>query len=94
MNGHVGVRASPLNGAGSKTQLKCIYTNARSMGNKQKELETTVHQQNYGIVAVMETWCDDLHNWSATMDDYKLFKRDRQGRRVNGIALYVRILSV
>ncbi|TRZ08903.1 hypothetical protein HGM15179_018207, partial [Zosterops borbonicus] len=91
VNGHAGIRASPHKKvAGSKAQLKSIYTNARSMGNKQKELEATVHQQNYDIVAIMETWCDDLHNWSATMDDYKPFKRDRQGRRGNRVALYVR----
>ncbi|KAK4806851.1 hypothetical protein QYF61_012572 [Mycteria americana] len=36
-------------------QLKCLYTNARSMGNKQEELEATVHQENYDMVAIMET---------------------------------------
>jgi len=38
----------------------------------------------------METWWDDSHNWSAAVDGYELFKRDRQGRRGNGVALYVR----
>jgi len=35
-------------------QLKCIYTNARSMGNKQEELEAIVRQANYDLVAVTE----------------------------------------
>ncbi|KAK4826912.1 hypothetical protein QYF61_012504 [Mycteria americana] len=57
-------------------QLKCIYTNACSMGNKQEELEAVVWQGNYDIVAITETWWDDSHNWSAAMDGYKLFRRD------------------
>ncbi|KAK4825574.1 LOW QUALITY PROTEIN: hypothetical protein QYF61_000573 [Mycteria americana] len=32
----------------------------------------------------------DSHNWSAAMDGYKLFRRDRRGRRGGGVALYVR----
>ena len=62
-------------------QLQCIYTNARSMGNKQEELEATACQGNYDVVTITETWWDDSHNWSAAMDVYKLFRRDWQGRR-------------
>ena len=46
--------------------------------------------ENYDVVAITETWWDDLHNWSAAMDGYKLFRRDRQGRRGGGVSLYVR----
>ena len=59
-------------------------------GNKQEELEAIAHQTNYDVVAITETWWDDSHNWSTAMDGYKLFKRDREGRRGGGIALYVR----
>ncbi|KAK4821699.1 hypothetical protein QYF61_027463 [Mycteria americana] len=37
-------------------QLKCLYTNARSMGNKQEELEAIVHQEDYDMVALTKTW--------------------------------------
>ncbi|GAB0181390.1 hypothetical protein GRJ2_000604300 [Grus japonensis] len=57
------------------------------MGNKEKELEAIVQQENYDIVAVTETWWDDSHNWTAAMDGYKLFRRDRQGRRGSGVAI-------
>ncbi|XP_051640625.1 uncharacterized protein LOC127469851 [Manacus candei] len=67
-----------------------MYTNARSMGNKQEELEAIVQQESYDVVAITETWWDDSHDWSAAMDGYKLFRRDRQGRRGGGVALYVR----
>ncbi|KAK4820693.1 hypothetical protein QYF61_003613 [Mycteria americana] len=52
--------------------------------------EAIVHQENYDTVAITETWWDDSHNWSAAMDGYKHFRRDRQGRRGGGVALYVR----
>ena len=36
-------------------QLTCLYTNARSMGNKQEELEATVLLESYNLVAITET---------------------------------------
>lgn len=54
------MRAKPL------TQLKCIYTNAHSMGSKHKKLEAIVQQKSY-VFSIMETW-DDSHDWSAAMD--------------------------
>ncbi|GAB0184095.1 hypothetical protein GRJ2_000874800 [Grus japonensis] len=75
---------------GSVVQWKCIYTNACNMGNNQEELEAIVQWENYDIVAITEAWCDDSCNWTAAMDGYKLFRRDRQGRRGGVVALYVR----
>ncbi|GAB0181770.1 hypothetical protein GRJ2_000642300 [Grus japonensis] len=60
------------------------------MGNKQEELEAIVQLENYDIVAITEMWWNDSHNWSAAMDHYKLFRKDRQGRRGSGVALCVR----
>ena len=71
-------------------QPKFVYTSACSMGNKQVELEAIVQQANYDLVAIMEMWWDCFHDWSAAVDGYKLFKRDRQGRRDGGVALCVR----
>ena len=68
----------------STGQLKCICANARSMGNKQEELEAIVQQDRCDLVAITETWWDNSHDWSAAMDGYKIFRRDRQGRRGGG----------
>ncbi|PKU44744.1 rna-directed dna polymerase from mobile element jockey-like [Limosa lapponica baueri] len=68
-------------GMKSGAQLKCTYTNARSMGSKQDELEAIVQQDSYDVVTITETWWDHGHDWNAAMDGYKLFRRDRQGRR-------------
>ncbi|XP_054058617.1 UPF0462 protein C4orf33 homolog isoform X2 [Rissa tridactyla] len=77
-------------GAKSVVQLKCIYMNARSMGNKRDELEAIAQQDSYDVVAITETWWDDCHDWNAAMNGYKLFRRDRQGRRGGGVSLYIR----
>ena len=77
-------------GVRREAQLKCVYTNARSMGNKQEELEAIVQQASYDLVAITETWWDHSHDWSAAMDGYKLFRKDRQGRRGTGVALCVK----
>ncbi|PKU44695.1 rna-directed dna polymerase from mobile element jockey-like [Limosa lapponica baueri] len=60
------------------------------MGNKQEELQAIVQQESYDVVAIMETWWDDSHDWSAAIDGYKLFRRSSRGRRGDGVALYVR----
>lgn len=49
------------------------------MGNKQV-LEAMVHLENCDLIGVIERWWDELHNWSKTVEGYKLFGRDRQGR--------------
>jgi len=74
----------------STAQLKCIYTNVRSMSNKQEELEAIVQQDSYDLATITETWWDDSHDWSAAMNGYKLFRRARRGKRGDGVALYVR----
>ena len=50
--GQQGIRASPTQ---KVAELRCIYTSARSMDNKQEKLEAIVQSENYYIVAIMET---------------------------------------
>lgn len=54
------------------------------MGNKPEELEAIVHQENWDVVAVTEMWWGDSHGWSAAVDGYEHFRRDRQERRWGG----------
>ena len=42
------------------------------------------------LTAIMETWWDESHDWNTLIEDYRLFRRDRQGRRGGRVALYVR----
>lgn len=90
-NDHIGIRASPPKKVmGSLAKLKCNYTIACSMGNKQEKLEAIVQKENYDIDAITKTYWDDLYNWSAARDGYTLFGRDRLGRRGGEIAVDVR----
>ena len=68
-----------------EAQIRCFYTNAHSMGNKQEELEATVQSESYDRVATVETWWNDSNSWSTVMDGYQLFERDRQGRKGGGV---------
>lgn len=43
-------------------QLKCLYTNAHSMGNKEEEPETMVQSENYDLIAIPETQWDEQNN--------------------------------
>lgn len=37
-------------------QVKCFYTNAYSMGNKQEELQAMAQLGNYELIDIMEMW--------------------------------------
>ncbi|KAK4810837.1 LOW QUALITY PROTEIN: hypothetical protein QYF61_008809 [Mycteria americana] len=57
-------------------QLKCLYTNARSMGNKQEELEAIVQQENCDMVAITETRSDERGQQNChRRADFGLFRR-------------------
>jgi len=58
-------------------QLKCLYTNAQSMSNRQEELETTVLLESRELVAITETWWDESRDWSVSNNGYSLFRRDK-----------------
>lgn len=42
-------------GVRQMAQLKSIYTNTCITGNKQEEIEATVQQANYDLIAITET---------------------------------------
>jgi len=74
----------PVSGVRRTAQLKCIYTNAHSMDNKQQEMEAVVQQDSYDMVTITETWWDDSHDWSAAMDGFKLFRGIGEEREAVG----------
>ncbi|GAB0182786.1 hypothetical protein GRJ2_000743900 [Grus japonensis] len=83
------IPATPANKSASLgAQPKCLYTNAQSIGNKKEELQTCVCLQGCDLIGIRETWWDSSYDWSVGMVGYRLFRKDRQGRRGGGIALY------
>ena len=84
------IYTAPGSMEGSGVYLKCLYTNTLSMIKKQDELEVLVSSLSWDVIGISETWWNESHDWSAGMEGYGLFRRDRQGRRGGGVALYVR----
>ena len=74
----------------SACSLKCLYTNALSVGSKQEELEIRVQAGGGDLGAITETWWDRSHDRDADADGYVLLRKDRPARRGGGVALYVR----
>ena len=84
---HKGIPATPASKSASLgAQLKCLYANAHSMGNKQEELEVCTRLQGYDLIGITETWWDGSYDWSVEMEGYRLFRKDRQGRQGGGVA--------
>lgn len=46
----------------SIAHLRCLYINVYSMCCKQEEMETIVQLESYDLMAIIETWWDELHN--------------------------------
>ncbi|XP_009951398.1 PREDICTED: cAMP and cAMP-inhibited cGMP 3',5'-cyclic phosphodiesterase 10A-like, partial [Leptosomus discolor] len=70
--------------------LKCLCANTWSMENKQEELEMCAHLQGYDVIGITETWWNSYYEWTVGLDGYRLFRKDRQGRRGGAVALYVK----
>jgi len=66
------------------TSLKCLCTNAHSIGNKQEELEICVWLQGFDLIAITEICWDSSHDWNIVMDGYTFFKKDSPGRLSGG----------
>ena len=61
-----------------------------ALNNKLEELEVLAQSQSYNIIGISETWWDESCGWCVAIDGYRLLKRDRQGRRGGGVAMYVK----
>ena len=70
--------------------MKCLCTNACSMGNKQEELEASVLLASYDLIALTEIWWDESHDWSVAINGYRQFRRDRWEKRDGSVALYIK----
>lgn len=65
--------------------LKCLYTDALDVSNKQDELETCTCLEGSDLIWIMETW-DGSHDWSAEMEGQRLSRKDRPGEMRKGIS--------
>ncbi|CAJ0960820.1 unnamed protein product [Ranitomeya imitator] len=86
-----GVRTvNNLRNRSTERNIKCMYTNARSLANKMDELELMLLEHNYDMVGISETWLDESHDWAVNLQGYSLFRNDRTDKRGGGVCLYVK----
>ena len=53
--------------------LRCLYTNAQRMGNKQNELGLLTHEGKYDLIGITETGWDDSHDWNIAIEGCKFY---------------------
>ncbi|KAJ7408181.1 mitochondrial fission process protein 1 [Willisornis vidua] len=62
-----------------------------SMRSKEEEVEALAQSERSDIIGISETLGDETCEWSILLNGgYRLFKRDRQGRRGEGVSVCVR----
>ena len=71
--------------------LKCVCLNARSIVNKMGELRLMVEDVEPDIIGITETWTrPDMGNAELSLKGYKMFRKDKEVRRGDGVALYIK----
>ena len=67
----------------SKSEIKCVCLNARSIINKKTELNIMVEDIKPHIIGITESWANkDITNAEMGLEGYVMFRKDRIGRRI------------
>jgi ribonucleases P/MRP protein subunit RPP40 len=78
----------------TKSHLKCIFFNARSIVNKLDDLAIIATNENPDVIGIVETWLHkDIENGEISLEGYTFFRRDREScikTRGGGVLLYVK----
>ena len=84
-------RCKGVQGNTSKSEIKCVCLNARSIINKKTELNIMVDDIKPHIIGITESWANnDITNAELGLEGYVMFRKDRIGRRGGGVLLYIK----
>ena len=84
-------RGKGIQGNTSKSEIKCVCMNARSIINKKNELNIMVDDIKPHIIEITESWAnDDITDAELGLEGYVMFRKDRMGRRGGGVLLYIK----
>ena len=83
------LQSAPQGAVCREVHLKCFYANTHRMRNKTDKLEVLAQSYSSYIIGISKTWWDESCGCWAAIDGYRLFRRDRQGRRDGWVAMYV-----
>ena len=74
----------------SEAGYRCMYLNARSIVNRNNELNIMVQDIDPHILGITESWANtDITDAELGLTGYVMFRRDRIGRRGGGVILYM-----
>ena len=80
-----------IQGNTSKSEIKCVCLNARSIINKKTELNIMVDDIKPHIIGITELWANnDITNAELGQEGYVKFRKDRIGGRGGGVLLYIK----
>ena len=84
-------RCKGIQGNTSKSEIKCVCLNARSIINKKTELNIMVDDIKPHIIGITESWANnDITNAELGLEGYVMFRKDIIGRRGGGVLLYIK----
>lgn len=72
--------------------LKIVHVNIRSLLANFVAFKDFVYAHNYDIICLSETWLSDAVSDNTVMlNNYNLFRHDRQNKVGGGVAIYAKI---
>ena len=84
-------RCKGIQGNTSKSEIKCVCLNDKSIINKKTELNIMVDDIKPHIIGITESWANnDITNAELGLEGYVMFRKDRIGRRGGGVLLYIK----
>ena len=85
-------RCKGIQGITSKTEIKCMCLNARSIINKKNKLNIIIMVDviKPHLIGITESWANiDITDAELGLGGYVMFRKDRMGRR-RGVLLYIK----
>ena len=86
-----GSRCKGIQGGISKEEIKYVCLNARSIINKENELNIMVDDIKPHIIGTTESWANnDITDAELGLEGYVMFRKYSIGRRGGGVLLYIK----
>ena len=71
-----------IQGNTSKSEIKCVCLNARSILDKKNELDIMVDEIKPHVIGITESWANnDITDAELGLEGYVMFRKDRMGRK-------------
>jgi len=72
------------------TQLSIIHINTRSLLSKLDEINEILRATQFDIIAITETWLNEINSCNATINGYQAVHKVRNSGKGGGVSIYVK----